>query len=150
MLAVWWVLAGGDVASFLIGIPVAGIAALVSHGMRQSEAMVLSPGPIAAFLGPFLANGILGAVDVARRVVGPKGSIKPAWVEFGLTNQNAPSNVVLGGVISVLPGTLAAGPEDGTMMVHVLHFPDFEPDSLRAEETRVRAMFHRKADAGDG
>ena len=48
---------------------------------------------------------------------------------------------VLGGVVSVLPGSLAAGIRNGALEVHMLDTEDFNLRSLQAEERRVLRLF---------
>lgn len=143
----WWILAGGDVSSLPLGAVAAGVATgcLLSPTARP----FLRPLQVAAFVGPFLVRGLCGALGVALKALHPGNRIEPGWVTFPLSRPGGAANAFVGSVMSVLPGTLAAGPEGDRMAVHVLHMPDFDPASLRAEEARVLAMFGEVA-AKDG
>lgn len=145
----WWILTGGDASSLAYGAFAAGVAAATGLWLSPLARPVLRPLQAAAFVGPFLVQALRGALDVALKALHPGKRIEPGWVTFPLSRPGGAVNAFLGGVISVLPGTLVAGPEGDRMAVHVLHMPDFDPASLRAEEGRVLAIFGEVA-AKDG
>ena len=70
--------------------------------------------------------------------------VKPGWIRFLLGNLNDEANALLGGFISILPGTLSAGPQDRQMDVHVLNSSGFDLAELATEERRVLALFGRR------
>ena len=84
--------------------------------------------------------GFWGGLDVARRALDPRLPVGPAWVTLNLKNRPDEFRVLLGGVISVLPGTLAAASSKGELDVHVLQAEGFEIDSLRTEEARIEKV----------
>lgn len=145
----WWIVTGGDVSSLPYGAVAAGVAAVTGWWLSPKARPFLRPLQVAAFVGPFLVRALRGALDVALKALHPGKRIEPGWVTFPLSRPGAAVNAFLGSVMSVLPGTLAAGPEGDRMAVHVLHMPDFDPASLRAEEGRVLAMVGEVA-AKDG
>ncbi len=98
---------------------------------------------VVRFLPRFLMQAVLGGADVARRAVDPRLPVAPGWVRLPLTGTLDHVNVLVGGIISVLPGTVAAGPADRIMDVHVLNLADLSLEELRADERRVLALFDR-------
>lgn len=146
----WWIVTGGDAASLPFGAVAAALAATAGWWLSPSSRPVLRPLRFAAFVGPFLVQGLRGALDVALKALHPGNRIEPGWVTFPLSQPGGTVNAILGGVISVLPGTLAAGPEGDLMAIHILHVPGFDPASLSAEEGRVLAMVGEVAAAKDG
>ena len=67
----------------------------------------------------FIAGSVGGGVDVARRAFSANMRLRPGWLEVP-TDLPDGARVVLGGELSLMPGTLSAGSEDGKLLVHVL------------------------------
>lgn len=136
----WVALAGAETATLWFGVPSALAATALSlrlypagrHGLRLHRA--------ALFLPSLLVRGLLGGFDVARRALDPRLPVAPGWVRVNAPDQPDELRVFLGGVISVLPGTLAAGSSDASLEVHVLQADGFDPDSTRADERRLRRL----------
>ena len=63
------------------------------------------------------------------------------------------AGVLLGGVVSILPGSLAAGSGDAAMDVHLLNVTGYSADRMQADERRVLDLFDRRIgslDAANG
>lgn len=142
--ALWVVLTGGSVAALPYGAAAALAAGGLSLRLYPAELPGVQAWRVARFLPRFLVQGVLGGLDVARRAIDPRLPISPGWVSVPLTSRHEAANVLLGGVVSILPGTLAAGPGDGMMEVHVLHLPGFTPADLSADERRILDLFDRR------
>jgi multicomponent Na+:H+ antiporter subunit E len=74
-------------------------------------------------------------------------------VRAELTNRNEAAGVLLGGVVSILPGSVAAGPGDAAMDVHLLNVTGYSADRMQADERRVLGLFDRRIgslDAANG
>ncbi|PZX45950.1 multicomponent Na+:H+ antiporter subunit E [Roseinatronobacter thiooxidans] len=67
----------------------------------------------------FVAGSVVGGVDVARRAFSPDMRLNPGWLELPSDLPDG-ARVALGGELSLMPGTLSAGTEDGKLLVHLL------------------------------
>lgn len=136
----WLALSGGVASSLWFGIPAALAATVLSLWLYPATRPGLRPHRALVFGPSLLARGFLGGLDVARRALDPRLPVGPAWVTLNLKNRPDEFRVLLGGVISVLPGTLAAASSKGELDVHVLQAEGFEIDSLRTEEARIEKV----------
>lgn len=143
----WIILAGATAEALPYGAVAVFAATLLSLRLYPADLPGVVAWRVATFLPRFLLQSVLGGLDVARRAVDPRLPVVPGWVELNLANRHAEANVLVGGVMSIMPGTLAAGPGDGTMAVHVLHMPSFIPTDFHADEQRVLGLFDRRIHA---
>jgi multicomponent K+:H+ antiporter subunit E len=71
---------------------------------------------------------VVSNIEVARRILGPEASIKPAfvWVPLEITDPHA--IVSLAGIITMTPGTLSAdlSPDGRHLLVHAFNVDDEE------------------------
>jgi multicomponent Na+:H+ antiporter subunit E len=134
----WIVLTGGDGSALVPGVAAAGAAAwlrgLLSRrgepGFRLLRLLALVPG--------FFRRSFEGGLDVAWRAFHPKLPLDPGWIlcRPRLLPAGAP-RVVLGGEISLLPGTLVAGTEGDALLVHCLDRRSPIMQLIEQEESRV-------------
>ena len=138
---VWLVLVGTDLQSWIIGVP-AVVAATVAAG-RLSRLVGTDPRPLAliAFVPFFVWESILGGIDVARRVLGPRVLIDPALVTYRPRLTDAAARVAFLDTISLLPGTLSADFRDGIAYVHALDGSDAVVAGLERLEARIARLF---------
>lgn len=137
--ALWWVLADGQSASWLVGAPAALAAAAWSA--RQRSRATLSAAGAARFLAYFVVSSVRGGVDVARRVLLPALPIDPALLDYRLRLPDGAPRVFLAEVVSLLPGTLSAELEGGRLTLHVLDRRLPVAQDLAQLERRVAALF---------
>lgn len=94
----------------------------------------------------FIAGSVDGGVDVARRAFSPNMRLRPGWLEVP-TDLPDGARVVLGGELSLMPGTLAAGSEDGKLLVHVLDTDAGFDNAIPREAADIAAMIGHKPKA---
>jgi len=135
--ALWLALAGADPASLWFGLPAAAAATALSLRLYPASRPGLRIHRAVLFAPSLLARGLLGGLDVARRALDPRLPVSPGWIKLHTEGGTTEFRILLGGVISVLPGTLAAAPSCSTLDVHVLQSEGFDSASLRAEEGRI-------------
>lgn len=90
---------------------------------------------------------IVANVQVARIVLfKPNRDLRPAWITVPLEITAPEAIAVLGGTITLTPGTVTCdvSEEGGALLVHCLHAPD--PDAVRDEiktryEARLKEIF---------
>jgi multicomponent Na+:H+ antiporter subunit E len=139
----WWILAGGSPASWLLGLPVVLAAAILSVAVSPASSWRISVRGLALFLPYFVWRSMVGSVDVAWRALHPGLPISPALARFPLRlDAHSPARVFFADVVSLLPGTLSADLQGGTLLVHVLSATVPEAiEELRRLEARAAAVF---------
>ncbi len=144
----WWVLAGGDVTSWKIGVPAAFAAAAISLLQPPPRRQRLRLRGTLRFIPYYLYQSARGGVDVARRALSPSLPLAPGFVPFVTRLPRGPARTFFMAVISLLPGTLSVRIDGNQLMIHVLdmHLPIAE--SLGALEARVLDLFEAQP-AGD-
>jgi len=140
----WVVLTGGAVDALPYGAVAAVAATGLSLWLYAADLPHVVVWRAARFLPRFLVQGVIGGIDVARRAVDPRLPVTPGWVDLPLSSRHDAANVLLGGVVSILPGTLAAGPGGDAMEVHALNLPGLATADLRADERRILGLFDRR------
>jgi multicomponent Na+:H+ antiporter subunit E len=100
---------------------------------------------------------MMGGIDVARRALDPRVPIAPRMVRYRMRLPEGDPRVVLADVISLLPGTLAAGMSGDRLRVHVLNVDQPLVAQLSREERQIAGLFGpaaavsgRVKDCGDG
>lgn len=137
----WLALTGGALDALYYGAPAVLLATWISLALYPAMQPRVRLWRAALYVPHLLLRGFLGGLDVARRVLDPRLPIRPGWRRVPLLTNIAEVNAVLGGVVSVLPGSLAAGVRSGALEVHMLDTEDFDMRSPEAEERRVLRLF---------
>lgn len=135
LAGVWLVLAGTSLEALAIGSLV--VPAAIALSLRLLPGGV--PVRIGAVLGMvprFVLRSIVGGADVARRAFDPGLPIDPGWIRIPLALPDG-GRVALGGELSLMPGTLAAGSVDDQLLVHVLDRNQDAETAIRQEERRI-------------
>lgn len=139
---VWLVLAGeGGMAAALA--PEALAFALPALGLALWLSLRLSPpvrlwrlGRLLRLLPGFIAGSLAGGIDVAWRALQPRPLVRPGWLAHD-SRLSPPARVVLGGALSLMPGTLAAGCHRGRLLVHVIDREGGFGTAATREEARL-------------
>lgn len=133
--AIWVILTGAATDALAFGLPTVAAAVWLSLRLlppvgtiRLLRALTLVPG--------FLRGSLSGGIDVARRAFSPRPRLRPGWV-LHPTRLKGGARVVLGGELSLMPGTLAAGCSEGRLLVHVLDRGAGFEQGIAREEGRI-------------
>ncbi len=145
---VWWILTGGAVASWLVGVPAVLVATLVS--MVLVPAFPWSPIGVVCFLPFFAWHSLRGGVDVAWRAFHPQIPITPGLVEYPLRLSPGLPRVFMVNTASLLPGTLSAELGAESLIVHVLDTQKSVLSELMMVEQAVARMFAISLGNGEG
>lgn len=137
----WLALTGGAMEALYYGAPTVLLACWISLTLYPARQPGIRLWWAVLYVPHLLLRGFWGGLDVARRVLDPRLPVRPGWCRVPLLTNIAEVNVVLGGVVSVQPGSLAAGVRSGSLEVHMLDTEDFDMRSLAAEERRVLRLF---------
>ncbi len=142
----WLILAPTRWDFLLLGLLAAALASLwakrhaAAQGPDEPEAVLARPLAAAAYMPGALWRALLGGVDVTSRVLRPRLPIKPLFVRYGSgeATSHPMAGAVFSGIISLMPGTLAAGRDrDGHLWVHLLTADDQTHAVLDAEHQRI-------------
>ncbi len=135
----WWILAGGAMDSWLIGVPAVLVATVASLVLLPP--ISFSPVGIVRFASYFLWRSLYGGVDVARRAMHPGLPVSPGLIEHEWRLPPGLPRVFMANVVSLQPGTLSMELGDDCLRVHVLdERGDFLPE-LEKVEGKVAAIF---------
>lgn len=137
----WLALTGGAIDALSHGAPAVLLATWISLGLYPATRPEIRLGWTVLYVPYLLLRGFWGGLDVARRVFDPRLPVRPGWFRVPLSSTIPEVNAVLGGVVSVLPGSLTAGVIGGALEVHALDIDAFDTRSLETEERRVLRLF---------
>lgn len=115
---VWLALTSGAADAIAPGVVVVGVSVWLSFRLLPA-AQPLALWRLARHVPRFLAGSIIGGADVARRAVSPNMRLNPGWLEIPSDLPDG-ARVALGCELSLMPGTLSAGSEEGKLLVHLL------------------------------
>jgi multicomponent Na+:H+ antiporter subunit E len=137
----WWVLVGGDSASWVVGVPVVAAAVWSAWRLRSDDAGRISLRGLLRFIPFFLWESIRGGVDVASRVLRPRMAIRPGFISYTTALHTPAGRLLFVNCISLLPGTLAADIADDELRVHTLDIEGDTGRELSRLERRVAAVY---------
>ena len=140
-LALWILLTGGPAASWLVGAPVAVLAAWAGAAMAPAVRWPLRPLAVAAFLPFFLWHSLRGAWDVGRRALQPSLPVAPGRLRYACALPAGAPRTLFANAVSLLPGTLFLADRDGTMELHAVDRELPLDRDLALLERRVAALF---------
>lgn len=116
--AVWLMLGNTDPMGLLVGAAATAAAVCLSLWLSPpSPAWRLLP--LLRIVPGFLARSLWGGVDVAVRALHPRMPLRPGWISLPTTLSPA-GRVTLGTLLSLMPGTLAAGSDGRRVLIHAL------------------------------
>ena len=137
----WWVIAGSEPNSWLIGIPAVLMAGYYGQRLAAPERSGPSVVGFLTFAPFFLWQSLLGGLDVARRVLPRRMRIAPGFQRYEVRLKNPAARVFFLDSISLLPGTLSADLRGGIIEVHALDARNDLAPELADLERRVGRLF---------
>jgi len=135
---IWLVLTGAGTKGLFVGalaVPAATWLSLRLLPAGQSLNLLRLAGHIPSFV----AGSVMGGLDVGRRALSPRMRLAPGWVEVPVTLPDG-GRVALGAELSLMLGTLAAGTQDGRLLVHVLDTEAGYERAIPREAAAIAAM----------
>jgi multicomponent K+:H+ antiporter subunit E len=123
-----------------LGIAIALALPLLLRPIWPDRLRLRRPGVALRLALRVLRDIVVANIEVARRILGPEAAIRPRFVEYPLTIRNRYGIAVLGGIITMTPGTLTADVLDGgrTLLIHAFNVED--EDALRRD---IRERYER-------
>ncbi|MCG5500221.1 Na+/H+ antiporter subunit E [Ectothiorhodospira lacustris] len=146
-LALWWILTDGDPGGWVIGVPVALLAAASVFTLPPGRRYRLSLRGLVVFMGFFLWQSFVGGLDVSRRALSPRMPLAPGFIDYPVRLPPGPALTFFMNVIGLLPGTLSVGLHQRRIQLHVLDVGMPLHPSLRRLENRVAALFSLQLEA---
>jgi multicomponent Na+:H+ antiporter subunit E len=142
LAGLWWILTGGELRSWIFGVPAVAAAAYLSLKLAPAGGgWRWTAGGVARFVPFFLWQSLSGGVDVAWRAFRPDMPLEPDLIEYEWRLAHAPARVFMAGTVSLLPGTLSAELGDRVLRVHTLVRGPRASEGLERLEERVAALF---------
>ena len=138
---IWFLLTGHEWQSWLIGAPVAVMAAWSTLQLRSSAEGRLNLSGLLKFLPYFIRESVLGGIDVASRVMRPKMRIAPGFLTYRMRLTQPPARRLFVNSLSLLPGTLTADLDGASVYIHALDRHLDLSDELRRLEQMVSAVY---------
>lgn len=135
----WWMLVGGETASWWIGVPAVILAAAISVALVSPVTLVWYE--LFRFVPFFLMRSLLGGADVAWRAFHPGMPIDPHLIEYPIHLPPGLPRVFLANTVSLLPGTLSTALGSNYLNVHVLTRRKDILSELEKLERKVAAIF---------
>ncbi|MBY6082771.1 Na+/H+ antiporter subunit E [Ruegeria arenilitoris] len=139
--AIWSVLAGGDLASCLIGAPLVLFVVVANHRLGRLNGRCARLSGVLRFLPYFLIGSFRGGLATATLVLFRGREVQPAMVEYQTTLPPGRARALFVGTIGLLPGTLTADLNGRLLHIHVLDGSMPVTSELRELERRIAAIF---------
>jgi multicomponent Na+:H+ antiporter subunit E len=143
---IWLVLTSGDPSSWIAGGITAAIASFLSLRLLPASNRRVKWVAAVLFLPGFIQRSIAGGLDVASRAVKPRMPVDPGWFRYRTELPVGTPQVIFGNVISLLPGTLAAGSIGNDVLVHCLDRTQPVAAQLAREERGIAAVIATNID----
>jgi multicomponent Na+:H+ antiporter subunit E len=116
----WYVLAGSDNASWIIGVPAVLFATALSLMLAPSSQYRISPAGAFRFIPFFLRQSFHGGMDVMRRALSFHQLLDPGLVSYTTFLPEGTARILFINTISLLPGTLSAELHGNRIIIHTL------------------------------
>jgi multicomponent K+:H+ antiporter subunit E len=127
LFVVWLLLANTlDPAHIVLAALLAVVVPWFTERLRPERPRVRRPLLILRLGLVVLWDIVLSNIEVARRILGPEGAIKPAFVWVPLDIADPHAILSLAGIITMTPGTLSAelSPDRRYLLVHAFNVDD--------------------------
>jgi multicomponent Na+:H+ antiporter subunit E len=116
----WWTLSGGDLNSWLIGLPAVVLAAWASRKLGTGTSLTLSIPGLLRFVPFFIRESFRGGVDVAKRIFHRRLPIHPGFKHYHTKLSSQPERMFFANCISLFPGTLSVRLTNDVIEIHAI------------------------------
>jgi len=137
----WMLLNPGDRKSWLVGLPFVALATLVALKLHSPFASRVSLQGAVRFIFFFAWQSLCGGWDVAWRALHPRLPLNPGLVHYRMRLPEGPERILLLNITSLLPGTVSAGLEGDTLLLHALEVGPSVTEGMQSLETRIADLF---------
>ena len=148
-LVIWLLLANGDPASMVIGLPAIAGALFLVRRLAPPTIRACSVRGTLGFIPYFLRESLRGGWNVARATLSPYMQLSPVFIDYRISLDNDGARVFFTNCVSLLPGTLAARLDGCDLRVHVLDDRSDPLRELEELEMRIASIFTDRRDAAE-
>ena len=139
--ALWAVLTGGAVESWVMGAPAVLVGAALIFAHPAAPRWRLSLLGAMRFAVWFAVQSVRGAADVAGRALAWRLPLQPGCRRYRTALPEGAPRLLFANAITLLPGTLSAEIEGDLLVVHMLDTDADLGAELGALEARLAALF---------
>ncbi len=142
----WYVLAGSDKASWILGIPAVLFVTYLSLMLASPSPLNIRLAGLFRFVPFFLYQSFHGGIDVMRRALSLQQLLDPGLVSYTTLLPEGSARIFFVNTISLLPGTLSAELQGNQITIHTLDrgLPIWA--NIQRLEYHVAALMGRKAE----
>jgi multicomponent K+:H+ antiporter subunit E len=132
--------ASASVGQLLLGAALALVIPWLLAPLRPGRSLLRSWPALVRLIGVLLWDTVRSNLDVARRVLGRDAAIQPRFVWVPIDLQDPLAIVLLTGIVTTTPGTVAAELSDDRrwLLVHALHAPDDAAAAVIVQHIKTR------------
>ncbi len=116
----WYVLAGSDRLSWIIGVPAVLFASILSLKLASASPLNIHLAGICRFIPFFLHQSFRGGIDVMHRALSFQQLLDPGLVSYTTLLPEGSARILFVNTISLLPGTLSAKLQGNRVIIHTL------------------------------
>ena len=148
LLAVVWPVLNQSASAgqLLLGLVLGVAIPWFTHPLRERAPRLRRPLRLLRLTGVVLVDIVVSNLQVARRILGPEGAMRPGFVWVPLDIRDPRGIATLASIVTMTPGTLSAdlAPDRRHLLVHALDLDD--PQALVADikaryEAPLREVF---------
>lgn len=141
--ALWWVLAEGSNAGWLLGAVATLLATWTSLVLLPPGTAAVRPFGLARFLAFFAWHSLRGGWQVAAMALRGRAGLQPALLEIPVMLPPGGARVLLTSALGLMPGTLSVDMAADTLRVHVLDGRLPVLAETRALESAIGRLYQR-------
>ncbi len=146
MAVVWLCLAPFRLDFLLVGLAATGLAAALLRALNLGSGPLVRPVAVLAYAPGALWRSALGGLDVSRRVLGPRLRIAPGFFREEAPQRAGPWGAVFGGIVSLMPGSMAVGQDTKRRLwIHLLADDAKAREAVEAERRKVDRVLNGPA-----
>jgi len=141
LMLIWLLLSNTlNLGHLLLGLFLGWVIPLLVRGFLVEVPVVRKPLQLCTFMLMVFYDIVRANLTVAKLVLGPTKSLRPAFVEVPMLIEDDFVLAVLTSIISLTPGTVSSGlsPDHKTLLLHALDAPDVDA-LVREVKTRYEA-----------
>ena len=137
----WWIVAEGRWQSLYMAAVFMLAAVAASLVLLPPAARVWRPGRLPRLVLYFLAQSLVGGIDVARRALSPALPVRPRIMQYESSLPDGFPTALFIWCVSLMPGTASVCIRERVLTVHVLDASMGAREKLRALERHVSRIF---------
>lgn len=137
----WLVLAEGKLSDAWLGAMIVVVTACASYfALPPGSLSKLRLGPLCRFGVYFLAQSVMGGIDVAWRAMNPRAPLNRVLEAIELDLPQEGSRVLYAWTVSLLPGTASVRMDERSLVVHFLADSPAARTELKRLQNLVRQL----------